>query len=159
MLLASLHFCEYTFHTTILNNKKLTFTRSAGYPLITYFTKNDALTFGAFNIGGTNASGQIPMMTGNWGLIDKDTPKDAYTYPSHQYNQEDWQLVYSDEFNVAGRTFYPGDDPFWEAVDLHYWGVSYVSFAAQPTWLTCSGDRRTTWSGTPPRRLPRKMVS
>lgn len=31
------------------------------------------------------------------------------------------QLVFSDEFNVDGRTFYPGDDPYWEAVDLHYW--------------------------------------
>jgi hypothetical protein len=30
-------------------------------------------------------------------------------------------LVFSDEFNTDGRTFYPGDDPYWEAVDLHYW--------------------------------------
>lgn len=33
------------------------------------------------------------------------------------------QLVFSDEFNVDGRTFYPGDDPYWEAVDLHYWVI------------------------------------
>jgi beta-glucanase (GH16 family) len=33
------------------------------------------------------------------------------------------QLVFSDEFNVEGRTFYPGDDPYWEAADLHYWQV------------------------------------
>jgi len=32
-------------------------------------------------------------------------------------------LVFSDEFNKEGRSFYPGDDPFWEAVDLHYWGT------------------------------------
>jgi len=32
-------------------------------------------------------------------------------------------LVFSDEFETPGRTFYPGDDPFWEAVDLHYWGT------------------------------------
>jgi beta-glucan synthesis-associated protein KRE6 len=31
------------------------------------------------------------------------------------------QLVFSDEFNTDGRSFYPGDDPYWEAVDLHYW--------------------------------------
>ena len=30
------------------------------------------------------------------------------------------ELVFSDEFNVEGRTFYPGDDPYWEAVDLWY---------------------------------------
>ena len=29
--------------------------------------------------------------------------------------------MFSDEFNTEGRTFYPGDDPYWEAVDLHYW--------------------------------------
>jgi hypothetical protein len=33
------------------------------------------------------------------------------------------KLVFSDEFNTDGRTFYPGDDPFWEAEDLHYWAV------------------------------------
>jgi hypothetical protein len=33
------------------------------------------------------------------------------------------ELVFSDDFNVEGRSFYPGDDPFWEAVDLHYWGT------------------------------------
>ena len=32
-------------------------------------------------------------------------------------------LVFSDEFNQDGRTFYPGDDPFWEAVDLQYWAT------------------------------------
>jgi hypothetical protein len=26
--------------------------------------------------------------------------------------------VFSDEFNKDKRTFKPGDDPFWEAVDL-----------------------------------------
>lgn len=28
--------------------------------------------------------------------------------------------MFSDEFNIDGRTFYPGDDPFWEAVDIWY---------------------------------------
>ena len=40
------------------------------------------------------------------------------------YTGQEMQLVFSDEFNVEGRTFYPGDDPYWEAVDLHYWAVS-----------------------------------
>ena len=35
----------------------------------------------------------------------------------------DMTLVFSDEFNQDGRTFYPGDDPFWEAVDLQYWAT------------------------------------
>jgi beta-glucan synthesis-associated protein KRE6 len=58
---------------------------------------------------------------GNWGLIDLDTPTDAYTVKDKRDGNE-WQLVFSDEFNTDGRTFWPGDDPFWEAVDLHYWG-------------------------------------
>lgn len=29
-------------------------------------------------------------------------------------------LVFSDEFNVDGRTFYDGDDPFFQAVDIWY---------------------------------------
>jgi beta-glucanase (GH16 family) len=36
---------------------------------------------------------------------------------------DEWTLVFSDEFNTDGRTFYAGDDPYWEAVDLHYWGT------------------------------------
>ncbi len=38
------------------------------------------------------------------------------------------QLVFSDEFNTDGRTFYPGDDPYWEAENLHYW----VRFECSP---------------------------
>lgn len=29
--------------------------------------------------------------------------------------------MFSDEFEQEGRSFYPGDDPYWEATDLHYW--------------------------------------
>jgi beta-glucanase (GH16 family) len=29
--------------------------------------------------------------------------------------------VFSDEFELPNRTFWPGDDPFFEAVDLYYW--------------------------------------
>jgi beta-glucanase (GH16 family) len=60
-------------------------------------------------------------MTGNWGLIDVETPQNAYTKPSWMSGGPEMQLVFSDEFNVPGRSFYPGDDPYWEAVDLHYW--------------------------------------
>lgn len=75
-----------------------------------------------------NATGQVPVMNGNFGLIDRDTPADAYTKASYQDGSE-LQLVFSDEFDVDGRTFYPGDDPYWEAEDLWYW---YVSCPQQP---------------------------
>eukprot|EP00992_Anisonema_acinus_P010736 TRINITY_DN6812_c0_g1_i1.p1 TRINITY_DN6812_c0_g1~~TRINITY_DN6812_c0_g1_i1.p1 ORF type:complete len:509 (-),score=86.23 TRINITY_DN6812_c0_g1_i1:26-1504(-) len=53
------------------------------------------------------------------GWIDPDTPQSAMMQRTQtgQY----WKLVFSDEFDQAGRTFGPGDDPVWEAVDLHYW--------------------------------------
>lgn len=62
-------------------------------------------------------------MSGNWGLIDNDTPRSVYTKQSYANPKDDLILVFSDEFNKDGRTFYPGDDPYWEAVDLHYWGT------------------------------------
>lgn len=60
-------------------------------------------------------------MAGNWGLIDLETPQSAYTLPSWMSGGPEMQLVFSDEFNTPGRSFYPGDDPYWEAADLHYW--------------------------------------
>ena len=62
---------------------------------------------------------QVPSI-GNFGLIDLDTPKDVYTRRSIRDNSP-MLLVFSDEFNMDGRSFYPGDDPYWEAEDLHYW--------------------------------------
>lgn len=47
----------------------------------------------------------------------------------------EWQLVFSDEFNTDNRTFWPGDDPYWEAVDLHYWQVG-LSLLLRYNFLT-----------------------
>jgi len=94
---------------------------SAGYPIYSHFTTKHQTKQGAFNLGGTNASGQVPKLINNIGLIDPATPQSAYTKPSFQDPSQHWDLVFSDEFNVDGRTFWPGDDPYWEAVDLNYW--------------------------------------
>ena len=45
------------------------------------------------------------------------------------YDGEELELVFSDEFEQEGRSFYPGDDPYWEAVDLHYWVRVHVCAA------------------------------
>ncbi|RPA94517.1 beta-glucan synthesis-associated [Choiromyces venosus 120613-1] len=52
-------------------------------------------------------------------LIDPDTPKSAFTRDS-VFGKGKLKLVFSDEFNKDGRTFYEGGDPFWQAVDLRY---------------------------------------
>ncbi|CAK9439181.1 uncharacterized protein LODBEIA_P34050 [Lodderomyces beijingensis] len=51
-------------------------------------------------------------------LIDPDTPQDALQKKSKSGDM--WPLVFSDEFNAEGRTFYEGDDQFFTAPDLHY---------------------------------------
>ncbi|KAJ3516981.1 hypothetical protein NMY22_g14075 [Coprinellus aureogranulatus] len=93
-----------------------------GYPMITHITRIVQTNQGGFNLGGINGTGQVPDIAGNYGLIDKDTPKEAHKRKSHETGEE-MVLVFSDEFNVDGRSFYPGDDPYWEAVDLWYWGT------------------------------------
>ncbi|KAH3684549.1 hypothetical protein WICPIJ_004439 [Wickerhamomyces pijperi] len=51
-------------------------------------------------------------------LIDPDTPSEALT--KNTRTGETWKLVFSDEFNAEGRTFYDGDDQFWTAPNIHY---------------------------------------
>jgi len=109
----------------------------AGYPIIAYTTSNKngvgANTPG-YNLGGINSTGQVPLITGLPQLIDPDTPSSAMTRTGYDGNQ--WKLVFSDEFNKEGRSFYDGDDPFWEAVDLWYWPTQYVGVIFPPGLLT-----------------------
>ncbi|KAG9123422.1 Fructose-bisphosphate aldolase 1, partial [Ceratobasidium sp. 392] len=110
----------------------------AGYPLIVHFTQKEMSTQGGYNLGGINATGQVPEIPGNFGLIDRDTPREAYTHKSFEDGTE-WDLVFSDEFNTDGRTFYPGDDPYWEAVDLHYWGTNNLEWYSPDMVTTSNG--------------------
>nr|GAT60377.1 predicted protein [Mycena chlorophos] len=90
-----------------------------GYPVTYHFTHSDTATTRSALV---NSTGQVASI-GNFGLIDLDTPKEMYNIYSYHDSSQEMQLVFSDEFNVDGRTFYPGDDPYWEAVDLHYWST------------------------------------
>ncbi|KAG1757744.1 glycoside hydrolase family 16 protein [Suillus lakei] len=117
----------------------------AGYPMISYFTKQALSNEGGFNIGGINASGQIPTMTNNYGLIDVDTPSSAHTYTSFADSSQ-WQLVFSDEFEVENRTFWPGDDPYWEAVNLHYWQTNDLEWYYPDQVTTRNGALEITLS-------------
>ncbi|KAJ9105143.1 hypothetical protein QFC19_003601 [Naganishia cerealis] len=92
----------------------------AGYPIISSQINNHSTTWvGSYNIGGINGSGQVPAVIGHFGLIDPETPPEAHTHTSFETGEE-WELVFSDEFNTDGRTFYDGDDPYWTAEDIHY---------------------------------------
>lgn len=89
----------------------------AGYPIASYFSelaaKDAAKSQYGWNVGGTNSSGQVPEIQGFHQLVDKDTPdevKHIRGFDGHEYT-----LVFSDEFEQEGRSFFEGDDPFWEA--------------------------------------------
>jgi len=95
-----------------------------GYPIIAYYGNKHASFGGAtsgYNLGGVNASGQYPDLPNYPRLIDPDTPREAYTHAGE--DGKTWNLVFSDEFEQEGRSFYDGDDPFFQGVDLHYWGT------------------------------------
>lgn len=112
-----------------------------GYPIITY---NSQWSPVGHELGGINSSGQVPSM-GNFGLIDLDTPKDVYTKPSLR-DGSPMLLVFSDEFNTDGRSFYPGDDPYWEAEDLHYWATNNMEWYDPDAVTTERGSLVITFS-------------
>lgn len=88
------------------------------YPVVTYYhdrALNDAITGNAL----VNGTGQIPFLFQMPQLIDPDTPSSAATRTG--FDGLSYELVFSDEFNTPNRSFWPGDDPFWEAVNIWYW--------------------------------------
>ncbi|KAF7291215.1 GH16 domain-containing protein [Mycena indigotica] len=96
-----------------------------GYPLARYFTnpREHAQDVPLM----VNSTGQVASI-GNFGLIDLHTPKEFYKVHSYNDPSQVLQLVFSDEFEEEGRSFYPGDDPYWEALDLHYWATGNMEW-------------------------------
>lgn len=118
-----------------------------GYPILSYSTRRPVPINGGFNIGGINASGQLPEFHAHRSLIDLDTPREAYLKSSWN-GGPDMELVFSDEFNLPGRTFWPGDDPYWEAVDLHYWQTKNLEWYGPGAVVTRDGYLEVTLSRT-----------
>lgn len=116
----------------------------AGYPIITFLTRHPLSRQGGFNLGGTNSSGQVPKLSSNTGLIDTDTPQNAWTISSFHDSSQTLQLVFSDEFNTPNRTFWPGDDPYFEAVDLHYWQTNNLEWYDPKSIITKDGYLQIT---------------
>lgn len=89
------------------------------YPVITFVQR-------AVDPGGNSCASDPMCISSNapllknlrTGLIDPDTPSSAKSRTGANGNQQ--SLVFSDEFNSAGRTFYPGDDAYFQGVDLWY---------------------------------------
>ncbi|GAA5948901.1 hypothetical protein JCM21900_003465 [Sporobolomyces salmonicolor] len=117
----------------------------AGWPIYRYVIK------GGFPMSDStmlvNSTGQVPSIPGLPGLIDSDTPESAYTRTG--FDGEQYKLVFSDEFNTDGRTFWPGDDPFWEAVDLHYWATVDYEWYDPDAIVTKDGNLEITMTEEP----------
>ncbi len=79
-------------------------------------------------------------MPGGFSLVDPETPQSAYTRSGWNDPSVSYELVFSDEFNTDGRTFYPGDDPYWEAVDLHYWATNNLEWYDPAAVTTSDGS-------------------
>lgn len=75
-------------------------------------------------------------------LIDPDTPLDEYTRTSR--TGETWQLTFSEEFNAEGRTFYDGDDQFFQAVDIHYQATQDLEWYDPDAVTTANGTLHIT---------------
>lgn len=117
----------------------------AGYPIAAWYRVGHPSGPG-YNLGGINGTGQIPVLNVPR-LIDADTPQSAYSRTG--FDGQGYSLVFSDEFNTEGRTFYEGDDPFWEAVDLHYWLTGDLEWYSQDAITTQGGNLVITMTETP----------
>ncbi|KAF9056760.1 glycoside hydrolase family 16 protein [Rhodocollybia butyracea] len=112
-----------------------------GYPVLTFAQRGGFSTVTSLNTK-TNGTGQVPSMP--FGLVDIDTPSDARTKTSLTDGTE-WTLVFSDEFNTDGRSFYPGDDPYWEAVNLNYWETNNLEWYDPAAITTANGSLVITY--------------
>ncbi|PWN44596.1 concanavalin A-like lectin/glucanase [Ceraceosorus guamensis] len=122
----------------------------AGYPIIAHYTKHPDNTSG-FNIGGTNGSGQVPNVPSILGLVDNDTlPADREWTNADGIKHH---CVFSDEFNTPGRTFWPGDDPYWTAVDIWYGATGDYEWYAPEQINTTDGHLQITMEDRPTHNL------
>ncbi|OJJ47090.1 hypothetical protein ASPZODRAFT_15773 [Penicilliopsis zonata CBS 506.65] len=92
-----------------------------GYPVISFVQSLEKTTTTTCTAGDTlclDVGKRSLLKNLRTGLIDPDTPDSAKTKTAH--DGKEWKLVFSDEFNTAGRSFYSDDDAYFQAVDLWY---------------------------------------
>ncbi|KAJ7673564.1 beta-glucan synthesis-associated [Mycena olivaceomarginata] len=115
------------------------------YPVITYFQDRPVSKLIDGNIR-VNSTGQVAVLPNTPELVDPATPSDAHTRKG--FDGESYSLVFSDEFEQDGRTFYPGDDPFWEAVDLWYGNTADLEWYDPSQIVTRDGHLVITMDST-----------
>ncbi|GMF36047.1 unnamed protein product [Phytophthora fragariaefolia] len=63
----------------------------------------------------SSTKSSYPTKSGVKSWVDPDTPDDRQAFVNSRGRT--WDLVMSDEFNVANRSFRPGDDHMWTSLD------------------------------------------
>lgn len=117
-----------------------------GFPVISHY-RSHPYSGPGFNVGGINGSGQIPDLPNMPQMVDKDTPDEAKSRVGT--DGQTYNLIFSDEFNLDGRSFYPGDDPYWEAQDMHYWATGDLEWYDPSAVTTADGSLVITMTKTP----------
>ncbi|KAF8584647.1 glycoside hydrolase family 16 protein [Ramaria rubella] len=109
------------------------------YPIITFLHSNSR-NLAIDNNVQVNGTGQVAVLPNMPKLIDNDTPDNVKTRTGWDGKQYD--LVFSDEFETEGRSFFLGDDPFWEAVDLWYGATEDLEWYDPGQATTTNGSLR-----------------
>ncbi|TIA94036.1 hypothetical protein E3P81_00471 [Wallemia ichthyophaga] len=120
----------------------------AGYPIYDEFKPHHPST--SSNYAKFNSTGQVEWTKPNRHLIDPDTHEDFYTRQGFGNDTRKYQLVFSDEFEQDGRTFAEGEDPYFEAQDLHYWGTNNLEWYSPRQATTNDGNLVLTLSQSGP---------
>ena len=59
--------------------KEVSLTTSQSDPILSHFRETTTVNDGGYNLGGINATGQVPVLPGVRGLVDEDTPEEVKT--------------------------------------------------------------------------------
>jgi hypothetical protein len=80
------------------------------------------------------ATSWLLVVSGDW--VDPDTPSAAMVTNS-LVDGRPFQLVFSDEFELAGRTFHDGHDPRWTALHKNDYTNNALQYVDQQfLWLS-----------------------
>ncbi|KAJ7228320.1 concanavalin A-like lectin/glucanase, partial [Mycena pura] len=115
------------------------------YPVVSFLRENPINNLIDSNIR-VNNTGQVPVLPNVPTLVDSATPTEALTRTG--FDGESYTLVFSDEFEIDGRTFYPGDDPYWEAVDIWYGNTNDLEWYDPSQVVTRDGHLVITMDST-----------
>ncbi|OCH84874.1 beta-glucan synthesis-associated [Obba rivulosa] len=107
------------------------------YPVIDFW-RNNSHNLAIDNNPRINSTGQAAALFQLPQPVDPKTPQSAKQRTG--WDGQQYELVFSDEFETDGRTFWPGDDPYWEAVDIWYGATQDLEWYDPTQVFTANGS-------------------